>query len=280
MQTASSIYNDGLSASVATALHTRLLDMDFMAVLTARPKEKAAFFAYNSAKLNVPTEAAVAQAYEMEDKVSVLLGPTPTPYDAIPIRFALSSHFSVWPRLRALVGPHLRIALDKAEGSLHEKVTEVRATLSIYVRTPAPAPAPAPSLQVVGLESALSVTCCDRPGPCVHRCSVCQKDLTLEDHEGICLGCADHWTPKEQATAAAGGVAKTDYNHPNWPSPRAKNFANHLLKSQWSRRRVRSHAEGLAYLADHAGLTVEALLAMSSAEYVSKHMSRFSHPYK
>jgi hypothetical protein len=58
---------------------------------------------------------------------------------------------------------------------------------------------------------------------------------------------------------------KLNYNHRFWPSPRAKNIANHLNAN------VRSHKDALRFLANRANLTLEALLEMNPLIYADKY---------
>lgn len=86
------------------------------------------------------------------------------------------------------------------------------------------------------------------------------------------------------AKAAAAGIpspphpsaqpTKPEYNHRNWPSPRAKLFANELIKAAnplGDVKNIRKHEHALLYLAERADLTVEQLLKMNLAEYVAKY---------
>ena len=114
------------------------------------------------------------------------------------------------------------------------------------------------------------VSCCDSPGGCVHRCCRCQKDLTLEDHEGICLGCVK------------GKAKRRPYNNRHWPSPRPKLFASAFASAP----AIKTHADALEFLAQRADISVEALLQMDPTTYAQKHMQskpplywRQQHPY-
>jgi len=62
---------------------------------------------------------------------------------------------------------------------------------------------------------------------------------------------------------------RPDYNHANWPSPRAKQLANTILKPKG--KKIRKHEDALQFLADRAKITVTQLLTMSSGEYRQKY---------
>jgi len=64
-------------------------------------------------------------------------------------------------------------------------------------------------------------------------------------------------------------AARPDYKHPEWPSPRAKLFANELSVET----KFRKHEDALQFLATRASMTVEDLLKMSLKEYCR----RFNH---
>ena len=60
---------------------------------------------------------------------------------------------------------------------------------------------------------------------------------------------------------------RPNYNHPQWPSPRAKLFANELSVET----KFRKHEDALQFLATRASMTVDQLLKMSLQDYVKKH---------
>ena len=85
------------------------------------------------------------------------------------------------------------------------------------------------------------------------------------------------WAPKKEATLAqpphsplkppAPVTKRPNYNHPQWPSPRVKMFANELSVET----KFRKHEDALQFLASRASMTVDQLLKMSLQDYVNKH---------
>lgn len=61
--------------------------------------------------------------------------------------------------------------------------------------------------------------------------------------------------------------ARPNYRHSEWPSPRAKLFANELSVET----KFRKHEDALQFLATRASMTVDQLLKMSLQDYVKKH---------
>ena len=85
------------------------------------------------------------------------------------------------------------------------------------------------------------------------------------------------WAPKKEATLVqpphsplkppAPVTKRPNYTHSEWPSPRAKLFANELSVET----KFRKHEDALQFLATRASMTVDQLLKMSLQDYVKKH---------
>jgi len=91
----------------------------------------------------------------------------------------------------------------------------------------------------------------------------------VEDQPTVCgaAGCIE--------CPAAKPVAKTNYNHPNWPSPITKRFAKHLAThSGQDPKAIRSHQDALEYIANRSNISVETLL-----QWTMKHYQSFSQPW-
>jgi len=93
----------------------------------------------------------------------------------------------------------------------------------------------------------------------------------VEDQPTVCgtAGCI------ECPAAEAKPVAKTNYNHPNWPSPITKRFAKHLAThSGQDPKAIRTHQDALEYIANRSNISVETLL-----QWTMKHYQSFSQPW-
>lgn len=90
------------------------------------------------------------------------------------------------------------------------------------------------------------------------------NDPSLSVEEAI--GVVEHTMEPPPAPPSSPVPKKPNYNHHYWPSPRPKLFARALGA------KVRGHEDSLVFLANKAGITVNALLQMNPLVYESNYM--------
>lgn len=98
----------------------------------------------------------------------------------------------------------------------------------------------------------------------------------VPDQPAAC-GAADCIDCPIVAKPVAQRVAKrSNYNHPNWPSPITKRFAKHLAKHSGSHdpKTIKTHHDALEYIAKRAKVSVETLL-----KWTINHYQSFSEPW-